>query len=134
MKQNGVVCQPGPALLFFIFRFENLISGPKRYRGFRETGPWSRTERPPREPIYETVLGQIGVGHLREWALVSDHVINLLRAKIQAQQKKNNKLIAAFSSGSSRFPPCWKTRRPGGQIQGESCEQPEYQPAFIIND
>ena len=39
MKQNGVVCQPGSALLFFIFRFENLISGPKRYRGFRETGP-----------------------------------------------------------------------------------------------
>ena len=25
---------------FFIFRFVNLISGPKRYRGFRETGPW----------------------------------------------------------------------------------------------
>ena len=22
MKQNGVVCWPGPALLFFIFRFE----------------------------------------------------------------------------------------------------------------
>ena len=39
MKQNGVVCQPGPALLFFIFRFEDLISGPKSYRDFRETGP-----------------------------------------------------------------------------------------------
>ena len=39
MKQNEVVCQPEPALLFFIFRFKNLISGPKRYRGFRETGP-----------------------------------------------------------------------------------------------
>ena len=43
MKQNGVVCQPGAALLFFIFRFEYryLISGPKSYRDFRETGPWS---------------------------------------------------------------------------------------------
>ena len=39
MKQNGVVCQPGTALLFFIFRFEYLISGPKSYRDFRETGP-----------------------------------------------------------------------------------------------
>ena len=41
MKQNGVVCQPGPVLLFFIFRFEYLISGPKSYRDFRETSPWS---------------------------------------------------------------------------------------------
>ena len=39
MKQNGVVCEPGPALLFFIFRFEYLISGPLSYRDFRETGP-----------------------------------------------------------------------------------------------
>ena len=39
MKQNPVVCWPGPALLFFIFRFEYLISGPKSYRDFRETGP-----------------------------------------------------------------------------------------------
>ena len=39
MKQNGVVCQPRPALLFFLFRFENLISGPKSYRDFREKGP-----------------------------------------------------------------------------------------------
>ena len=30
---------PGPALLFFVFRFEYLISGPKSYRDFRETGP-----------------------------------------------------------------------------------------------
>ena len=41
MTQNRAVCLPGPALLFFIFRFEDLISGPKRYRDFRETGPWS---------------------------------------------------------------------------------------------
>ena len=33
--------QPGPALLFFIFRFEYLISGPKSYRDFWETGPRS---------------------------------------------------------------------------------------------
>ena len=39
MKQNGVVCKPGPALLLFIFRFEYLISGPKSY--FRETALWS---------------------------------------------------------------------------------------------
>ena len=39
MKQNAVVCQPGPALFFLIFRFEYLISGPKSYRDFRETGP-----------------------------------------------------------------------------------------------
>ena len=39
MNQNGVVCQPGPALLFFIFQFEYFISGPKSYRDFRETGP-----------------------------------------------------------------------------------------------
>ena len=39
MKRNGVVCYPGPALLFFIFRFEYLISGPKSHRDFRETGP-----------------------------------------------------------------------------------------------
>ena len=40
MQQNRVVCLPGPALLFFIFRFEYLISGPKSYQDFREMGPW----------------------------------------------------------------------------------------------
>ena len=49
MKQNGVVCQPGPALLFFIFRFEYLISGPKSYRDFRETGPKAQTYALPKE-------------------------------------------------------------------------------------
>ena len=40
-------------LLFFIFRFEYLISGPKSYRDFRETGPrpfagsHSRGAKPP---------------------------------------------------------------------------------------
>ena len=38
MKQIGVVCLPGPASLFLIFQFEYLISGPKSYRDFRETG------------------------------------------------------------------------------------------------
>ena len=38
MKQNGVVCQPGFALSFFVFRFEYLISGLKSYRDFRS---WS---------------------------------------------------------------------------------------------
>ena len=37
--QNGVVCWLGPAPLVSIFRFEYLISGPKSYRDFRETGP-----------------------------------------------------------------------------------------------
>ena len=32
-----------PALLFFIFRFEYLFSGPKSYRDFRETGPSTLT-------------------------------------------------------------------------------------------
>ena len=40
MKQNEVVCKPGQALLFFIFPFKYLISGPKSYRDFRETGLW----------------------------------------------------------------------------------------------
>ena len=35
MKQNGVVCQPGFALSFFVFRYEYLISGLKSYRDFR---------------------------------------------------------------------------------------------------
>ena len=39
MKRNGVVCKPGPALLFFIFQFEYLISGPKSYRDFPRNGP-----------------------------------------------------------------------------------------------
>ena len=38
MKQNWVVCEPGPALLLFIFRIEYLFSGQKSYRNFRETG------------------------------------------------------------------------------------------------
>ena len=41
MKQNGAVCLPGPALLFFVVRFQNLISGPKSYLDFRETDPKS---------------------------------------------------------------------------------------------
>ena len=40
MKQNE-----GPALLFFIFRFENSIQGPKRYRDFREMGNWAGKTR-----------------------------------------------------------------------------------------
>ena len=45
MKKNGAVCQPGPALLFFIFRFKNSIQSPKRYRDFRETGNWAGKTR-----------------------------------------------------------------------------------------
>ena len=38
MKQNGVVCKPGQALLFFIIRFEYLISGEK-LPGLSRNGP-----------------------------------------------------------------------------------------------
>ena len=44
MIQNGIVWYPGPPLLLFIFRFEYLITGPKSYRDFRETGPWKSGE------------------------------------------------------------------------------------------
>ena len=53
MKQNGVVCLPGPALLFFIFRFEYLISGPKTYGDFRETGPRAPRHRLVEKNIWE---------------------------------------------------------------------------------
>ena len=58
MKQDGVVCWPGPALLFFIFRFEYLISGPKSYRDFRETGPWPYNRGLKTNPgdVYANVL------------------------------------------------------------------------------
>ena len=46
MKQNGVVFWPGPALVFFLFLFEYLISGPKNYRDFRETGPRASSYEP----------------------------------------------------------------------------------------
>ena len=39
MKQNGVVCKPGPPLLFFIFRFEYLILGPVKLPGRSRNGP-----------------------------------------------------------------------------------------------
>ena len=45
MKQNEAVCQPGSALLSFIFQFENSIQGPKRYRDFREMGNWAGKTR-----------------------------------------------------------------------------------------
>ena len=41
MKQNGVVRWPGPALLFFIFRFEYLFRARKVTRTFRQMGPVS---------------------------------------------------------------------------------------------
>ena len=33
------VNETGPELLFFVFRLEYLISGPKSYRDFRKTAP-----------------------------------------------------------------------------------------------
>lgn len=38
-KQNRLVCQLRPALFFFRFWFDYLISGPKRYRDPRATAP-----------------------------------------------------------------------------------------------
>ena len=39
MTQNGVVCQSGPALLFFIFRFEYSDFGPEQLPGLSRNGP-----------------------------------------------------------------------------------------------
>ena len=39
MKENAVVCWPGPARLFFMFRFEYLVSGPKELPGLLRNGP-----------------------------------------------------------------------------------------------
>ena len=56
MKQNGVVCKPGPAHLFFIFRFEYLISGPKSYRDFRETSPRAVPDKLQKASVKEVVV------------------------------------------------------------------------------
>ena len=39
MKQNGVFYWLGPGLLFFIFRFEYLVSGPKVTGTFEKRAP-----------------------------------------------------------------------------------------------
>ena len=40
MKQNAVVCKPGPALLFLIFRFEYLIAAARKVIGtFEKPAP-----------------------------------------------------------------------------------------------
>ena len=65
MKQNGVVRKPGPVLLFFIFWFEYLISGPKSYRdvpGRSRNGPQLDLSypklSPPQGPL--CVVGRLG--------------------------------------------------------------------------
>ena len=58
MKQNRVVFWPGPSLLFFTLRFEYLISGPKSYRDFRETGP--RTQNASHNRFWDSYLGRTG--------------------------------------------------------------------------
>ena len=60
MKQNGVVCLPGPALLFFIFRFEYLVSGPVSYRDFRETSPLG----PGRLSCFPAIMTLVHAGYL----------------------------------------------------------------------
>ena len=65
MKQNGVVRKLGPVLLFFIFWFEYLISGPKSYRdvpGRSRNGPQLDLSypklSPPQGPL--CVVGRLG--------------------------------------------------------------------------
>ena len=41
-KPSWLVCELGTVLRFNLFWFQNLPSGPKRFRGFRETGLWSQ--------------------------------------------------------------------------------------------
>ena len=40
-NEAKLICAVGTFLLFNRFLFQNLRSGPKGYRSFRETGPWS---------------------------------------------------------------------------------------------
>ena len=51
MKQNGVVCLLGPALLFFIFPFECLISGPKVTGTFEKRAPGQVKRAPCRDVV-----------------------------------------------------------------------------------
>ena len=78
MKQNGVVCWPGPALLCFVFRFEYLISGPKSYRGFRVAGPWA---------LRRTHLSGVGWGEQNSWWF--DRVIAI--EKLSGGEKKTKR-------------------------------------------
>ena len=56
MKQNGVIGQPGLALLFFVFRFEYLISGQKSYRDFRSGSFWDWREIKENMPAFACSL------------------------------------------------------------------------------
>ena len=80
MKQNGVVCWPGPALLFFKFRFEHLISGPKSYRDFRETSlsGLSLDIRSVIRSLYKSVNRQTSRDRQQKWKAHLAH--SLLRA------------------------------------------------------
>ena len=66
MKQNGVVCWPGHSLLFFIFRFEYLILGPKSFEkrapgltGLQQ-GEYRRMQK---EQIWLTESGYFGYSY-----------------------------------------------------------------------
>ena len=56
IKQNGVIGQPGLALLFFVFRFEYLISGQKSYRDFRSGSFWDWREIKENMPAFACSL------------------------------------------------------------------------------
>ena len=82
MKQKGAVCQPGPALSFFVFRFENLISAPKSYRYFQETDP--------RAQLFEGRLTRVSFSFDKKHFLgllsllfLRTSIINLLTKKIK---------------------------------------------------
>ena len=59
MKQNGVVCWPGPALLFFIFRSEYLISGPEKLPGLSRNGPVAPVAQKVDNPIHRINLNPL---------------------------------------------------------------------------
>ena len=91
MKQNGVVCKPGPALLFFIFRFEYLISSPKSYPYFRETGLWSLRYVSSLSP-HSVLLYLVSVltGYQ---PLTGDHIIKRILIKTEKEIERDGKII-----------------------------------------
>ena len=93
MKQNGVVCKPGPALLFFIFRFEYLISSPKSYRYFRETGLWSLRYVSSLSP-HSVLLYLVSASVLTRYQpLTCDHIIKRILIKTEKEIERDGKII-----------------------------------------
>ena len=51
MKWSSLLARTLALIQFFVFRFENLISGPKSYQDFGETDPWSLNANRVRDEI-----------------------------------------------------------------------------------